>query len=416
MSAEPAHLRWPRRAGGVLEAEFEGELVLWHEGRLHRLDRVGSLVWSLLDGSQPVADLAAHLATAFTISAAVAARGVRALLGDLDAHQLLAGSPRRGGEPARVGSAGGPFVGPGTRPGSGADLTGISWTHHSGRFLALGHDFDIRSTDAAVGRYLETALGALARPGAARHHYSVVERPHADERYAIYLDDLDLVCQADEERVIRHVLWHVNSEAIRSSDDLVLVHGAGARLGESTLLLPGRINAGKTTLVAGLLLDGFEYLTDELLPIDPVTGLVHPYPRPMNIGEGSWDALARLRPSGPGLVRQQWHINPLDVPDARLADPARPTHVVEPRFVPHGGTRLEELSKPEALDLLFGQMMNLEAHGPEAFHAMVNTVRGARCFRLVLDSLEDGVAVVRALLDGDLHGPKSPVSREDSDL
>ncbi|MGI8686879.1 MAG: PqqD family protein [Acidimicrobiales bacterium] len=52
---------------GLGDAELDGERVLWDPatGQLARLDRIGSLVWTSLDGVTPIAELVADLADAF---------------------------------------------------------------------------------------------------------------------------------------------------------------------------------------------------------------------------------------------------------------------------------------------------------------------------------------------------------------
>jgi hypothetical protein len=82
----------PRRDPAVLDVEIEGERVLYHPGYWStlRLDSVGSVLWTTLDGEGTVAGFAADVADAFSIDPDEALAGVLALLEQLDAARLLA--------------------------------------------------------------------------------------------------------------------------------------------------------------------------------------------------------------------------------------------------------------------------------------------------------------------------------------
>ena len=392
----------PCPVASVLEEELDGELLLWHDGAMHRLDPVGAVVWRSLDGTGSLADVAADLASGFTVARADVERDLLALCARLARAGLLGDQPER---PPLAPDE--PTVGPGLRPGP-APLEHMAWAHTAGPFRGLAYEFAIRSTDAAIGRYLSRALGSLAlagrgaATGASRHVYSVIERPEPPA-YAVYLDDLDLVAVASPDRAIRHVLWHVNTEVIRRARDHVLVHAGGAVLGDSAVVLPGPINAGKTTLVAGLVRDGFGYLTDELVALHLGTGLLDPYPRPLNLSEGSWTAVPELRPPGwkPGnpLAPRQWHVDLGAVRPGAVAAAAPPRFVIAPHFEPGAEAALEPLSRGAALELLMREAMNLHRHGDAAFRSLLDLVRRSVCARLRTGSLPGAVRLVRDVVE-----------------
>jgi hypothetical protein len=398
-----SELTWaPRRHHEVEAVELDGELVLWLDGEVHRLNPTGVAVWRLLDGTRRLGDLVGALASEFSIDRDRVERDVVALCRQLADHGLLEGTevshpPRR-----RIISPG-PETGPGPRPGPMSQ--DVTWGHSSGALRALDHAFGIRSTDAAIARYLERVLQALAVPGAATSWYSVVDLgARVPLRWGIYLDDLDLVSVADADTAVRHVLWHVNTEVVRLARRHLLVHAAGAMHDGAAIVLPGRINAGKTTMVSGLVLAGYQYLTDELVAFDLDTGEIDPYPRPLNIGRKGWSTLERLRPpdwhEDAEFPRHQWHVDVAALRPGAVAGRSSARFVVVPQFESGGPTRLEPISRAEALEVTYRQAMNPLVHGAAGFKAVARAVDACQCARLLTGSLDPAVTAVRGLVEG----------------
>jgi hypothetical protein len=223
------------------------------------------------------------------------------------------------------------------------------------------------------------------------------------ERYRVYLDGDGLVAAPDTDVVARYLLWHVNYEVITTSSDHLLVHAAGATIGGQAVALPGEMNAGKTTLVAGLVLDGFQFLTDELVALNVSTGLIDPYPRPLNIGHGSWEALAPLRPADRDhqdpIPRLVWHVEPTSIRPDAVAQTAALRWVIAPRFEPGAPTRLEPLSRPDAIQLLHRHSFNGQRVGSAGIRALVTAVSAARCARLINSDLASAVTSVRRFVE-----------------
>lgn len=67
---------------------------------------------------------------------------------------------------------------------------------------------------------------------------------------------------------------------IRARDDLLWFHGAAAGYAGRAVAFPGRRGRGNSTLVTSLWLQGWTFLTDDILPVDPRSDQVLPFPRP----------------------------------------------------------------------------------------------------------------------------------------
>ena len=386
----------PAPAAGVESCELDGERLVWRGANLHRLDRIGSLVWECFDGMATLNDISGVLADVFGAGEEAVRTGVCSLSAKLFDAGMLRGStppPRDAYPPAQLGM----------QPSVSFDPD-VDLPHRSGRFQALHYDFGIRTNDARLAAYFDRALGSFTRTGAPSRWYSIVADGDAGyEKYRLYLDDEGLFTTPDRDDVVSYVPWHVNITLITTTSTHVLVHAAGATLGQQAVVLPGEMNAGKTTLVAGLVLDGFGFLTDEMVAVNLATGWIDPYPRPMNVERRSWSVLPGLRPADwderDPLPKLLWHVDASSIRPGALAGTAPVGWVVAPRFKQGSSTMLEPLSRPEAVELLHRNAFNPVIAGSEGVRALIGAVSAARCARLVSGDLASGVAAVRHFIE-----------------
>lgn len=88
-----------QRNSVVLWRELDGEAILLdpQEGCSYNLNKVGTVIWTLLDGTHTVEDIAAAVCEAYEVEYTQALRDVEQLLNDLREHKLLdeSASPSR---------------------------------------------------------------------------------------------------------------------------------------------------------------------------------------------------------------------------------------------------------------------------------------------------------------------------------
>jgi hypothetical protein len=142
----------------------------------------------------------------------------------------------------------------------------------------------------------------------------------------------------------------------------VAIHAALVQMGEHVLMLPGASGRGKSTFARTALDRGHQVLTDEFCLVEPETGLVSGWPRPI-----------RERLDGGGIKR---------IPiDAR--DPVYPTHVLVTSFSGDEtmeGMNLEPITGGQvALDLLANTVC-ARSRPEESFQAGVTLARRVEGF------------------------------------
>jgi hypothetical protein len=256
---------------------------------------------------------------------------------------------------------------------------------------ALGFTFAVDCDDAAVQRHVDHILRGLGNgAGGAAHRYRVAGD-------TLSFDGDELLRSASPGQLVSNLLWHVNRQAVAAAEaDCLLLHAGAVADGHGrALLLPAPMESGKTTLVAGLLRRGFDYVTDEAVAIEAAGLAVRPYPKPLSVDPGSWPVLAELEPDVDAALKAgQWQ-----VPPARVAGPGcRPVAVVSPRYRAGAASRLEALRPAQAVLLLAENSFNFKADGRRWLPVLAALAAAAPCFRLTVGDLDDAVDLVAGLL------------------
>jgi hypothetical protein len=278
--------------------------------------------------------------------------------------------------------------------------------HVTSRFVVLAHDFSVETTDAALGQYVESVLQPFAREGRSRTSYAFVDLgPEVDERYELYFEGECQLRSRSGGSPLAYLLWHINSRAVAESNEYLLLHAAAAELGGQAVVLPAQSGSGKTTLVAGLIRSGFRYLTDEAVAIDPASGVIEPFPKPLSIKSGSWRVLPEFEPVlGPDLQRYattDWEVDVRWIHPGAIAPPSLSAFVVSPTFRAGAETRLIPLRRTETMMLLIKNAFNLAVHGQTGLDRFAAIARQAPGYRLEVGDLDSACDVIIDLMKGE---------------
>jgi HprK-related kinase A len=184
---------------------------------------------------------------------------------------------------------------------------------------------------------------------------------------------------------------------------LLLHAGAVARNG-CGVIMPGPSGSGKSSLTLALLQRGFRYYSDEIAVVDPATGWLHPFPKPVSIKDRHiFNGLAQHQDLwfGPEANEDRgvWYLHPEDLTGGKIGEPSPTSYIVFPKYHPDYQPRLRHLPFGEALKELVHNSINLSRSGNEGFRLLAGLVREAHCFTLESNDLTTSVALVNGLVD-----------------
>lgn len=184
----------------------------------------------------------------------------------------------------------------------------------------------------------------------------------------------------------------------------LLTHAAVLARGEDVLVLPAASGSGKSTLCAALAYSGWRLFSDEVLLLEPESGLVHPLARPIHLKNESIDVIRGAFPevvstspvsdTRKGTVA---HFAPGRESVEAMDVPGRIRWIVFPKWEMGAPTLLSPVDPPEVFEALVKNAFNYEVQGEAGFVALARLARESRGYRFTYSRLDEAVAAFATL-------------------
>ncbi len=166
----------------------------------------------------------------------------------------------------------------------------------------------------------------------------------------------------------------------RRRPDLLFLHAAALECGGRACLLAGDSGHGKSTTAWGLVHRGFNYLSDELSPIDVVDMQVHAYPRALCLKRDP-PSTHPLPALGVRHLGDTLHVATASLPTATGPSICPIDAIVFVRYDPTlAAPALRRLSSAEAAARLYTTTLNALAHTDHGLDAVLRVAELSRCF------------------------------------
>lgn len=261
----------------------------------------------------------------------------------------------------------------------------------------------VEADDRQIGARFDHLLAALGSPlpGAPTIRITIETSRSSGHGEGTYISAVDgeLVLDSPDLREHELALTRVlNKRRLDAEPDLLHVHGSAVARNGRAVLIPGRSGSGKSTLAAALVRCGWEYVTDEQAVLQPDTGLLIAYPRPITLRMSAWPLFAGV----PGVPADapaagelsQVELAPQDVGPVHGPQTVGISTVVAPRFL---GNQADELRRietaAETVEILSSSCHDLERLGAAGMATLVGLAATCNAWRLDFDDL--GAAVKR---------------------
>jgi len=254
--------------------------------------------------------------------------------------------------------------------------------------LALYADYELASQDEFADFHISVAYGPMHKKSVCVFSFDGFEpfSPLAQGEGFAFLE------------------WGLNWCVTTYLHTWLTVHSAVLERQGRALILPAPPGSGKSTLCASLLLNGWRLLSDEMTLLDPGTGLVTPFPRPVSLKNQSIDIIRHRDNTvviGPvafdTLKGNVAHMRaPLDSLH-RANEKALPAWVIFPQYVADAPARLTPRGKATSFMQLAENSFNQSAHGRRGFNALTRLIDQCDCYDFSYGHLDEAMAIFAEL-------------------
>lgn len=330
----------PLRTPSALTYAVRDEAVVagGKRSKLFALNPTARAVWELCDGRHTISEIVQQLAQEYDAAPNEVSEGVHAIVGDLRAKKALILK----------------------EPTSRAAANGQAATFF---VTFLDHYVEVYVDIPRLAKAFKRSMGETFGSGQGICAGRIEVYPH-DDGYRVRGN-------RGSEKIVEGttdaVTWmrrRSNWLLIRARPDLLWFHAGATAKGGGAMLCAGDYGSGKSTLVTGLYQAGWSYFTDDVLPYDPATGCVLPYPHTPSYRQGG-DAI--LSPDELPTLRRKRTL----LEKARIAAQPVPLRLmVFPTFQPHAVAAPSERSPASTVVKLTKHCFNLDTYRGDPVHAL----------------------------------------------
>jgi len=267
----------------------------------------------------------------------------------------------------------------------------------------LGQSIRVNCVDAQTAQLVQTNFGAMIDADVphplgseADWHYRV-ERSGDPAGYRLSRLGDEGVFAADPADVVYALEKDITLELQRRRADLLFLHASAVAFEGRAVLIAAASGGGKSTTTWGLLHHGFDYLSDELSPVDVGSMRVFPYAHALCLKQEPPPAYPL--PADTLNLGRTMHIPAQHLPGATLSEPCRLVAVFLLKYSSeHAIPSVRTLGAAEASVRLYVNALNPLAHPLHGLDAVVRIAESVPCFDVESAELASTCDLIRESL------------------
>lgn len=246
---------------------------------------------------------------------------------------------------------------------------------------------DVPCPDDETAALLRLGFGALvvpagpASPAGDLRARGDLEDRRADSRCRNALDeDISAVSTEDTGDFLFQMDKRLTVWLQHRRPDLFFLHAAAVARDGRVAVLAAPAGTGKSTLTLSLLQHGFEYLSDELAPIDLTRGTIYPYPHALCLK--AQPAAVGALPAATLVTGARLHVPPESLPVRVHTEPLPLGAVFFLRRGPQTASTCRRVTKAAAVAHLMANALNAAAHPGDGLIAALMLSQSVPCYEL----------------------------------
>lgn len=189
-------------------------------------------------------------------------------------------------------------------------------------------------------------------------------------------------------KLLRKLYREVVRRYIDIHPDLIWLHAGSATSDSGALVLPGSWGRGKSSLILELVRRGWSFMSDDVVPLDPFSGVVLPFPATPHVRNKTDKELSRDR-----LGEIEKSVVPLDA-DTVADGPVPLSMIVMPHYEKGAETELQPLRPAEAVGELLENCLSFAKNEDATIRQLCTLVETLPVFRIRFDDFAEATDVL----------------------
>lgn len=259
---------------------------------------------------------------------------------------------------------------------------------HSVTFI--DHTVAVGSNDTGLSAAIGSLFSLMVRPKS--------EQPIANVTLEVLGQQLQLLLNGSLQRsgerharLLRDLYREVVRQFIFKYPNWIWLHASCVASEEGAIILPGSWGRGKSTLALQLYNEGWSFLSDDVVPFDPVTATAIPFPATPQVRQGTEKTLTRDQLSRLSKVA-------VSVDVARVAEaPAPISMIVFPHFQAGVESVLQPITPGQSVGALLENCLSFPQNTDETIQQLCATVEGLPTYKLSFSDPTDAAATLENL-------------------
>lgn len=243
------------------------------------------------------------------------------------------------------------------------------------------------SDDAGISKSLANLFALMAAPSKSKP-IGEVRIETAEHPAALLVDGKIIDKGATGAKLLRRGYREVARFFINKHTDMIWLHASAAALDGRAIVLPGSWGRGKSSLVLELCRNGWSFLSDDIVPLDPQTGRAVPFPGTPQVRSSSGKVLSRGQ-----LGSLSKRAIPID-PDNVAQGPTPLSMIVFPKFVSNADASLTPVSPAQAVGDLLENCLSFPNNDDASIQALCDTVQDLPTFSLRFGDIAEASKLV----------------------
>lgn len=254
-------------------------------------------------------------------------------------------------------------------------------------------DYNLASSQNFIDFHIK-----LASPRGIRRWY----RPQV----IFFLDDVIPFKPLPYSQAFPMLEWGLNWCIANHLNKYLILHSAVIERNGQAIIFPGYPGAGKSTLCAALVSNGWRLLSDEMALISLKDCMITPSPRPVSLKNESINVIKKYVPEAI-IGREHKDTNKGTVAHMRAPNRsieysnvlAKPVFIVAPRYTENTDINLVSEPKGRMFMSLIKNSFNYHLLGESGFAAVCKLIDICDCYRFTYSNLDQAVQLFDSLIE-----------------